>query len=71
MRQASREIAAPGTLGRLELRAEVEAHGTVRHEGDYQYVGVVRGKHAFAPAGDEPVLYLHRDEVVSFKAVRP
>ncbi len=59
------ELADPGTVGRLELRADVNGE-TVEHTGRYVYVGVVRGMHAFAPAG-EPVLFLHRSEVVSFK----
>jgi hypothetical protein len=60
------ELCEPGTCGRLRLRAEVEDE-TVEHTGRYVYVGSVRGLHAFAPAG-EPVLFLHRSEIVSFKA---
>ncbi len=59
------ELAEPGTVGRLELAAEVNGE-TVKHTGRYVYVGVVRGLHAFAPAA-EPVLFLQRSEVVSFK----
>ena len=63
------ELAEPGTLGRLELRAETDEHGTVEHVGAYRYVGLVRGLHAFSPAGEEPVLFLHRSEVVSFRSL--
>jgi hypothetical protein len=64
--QAERgEIAEPGTSGRLELRAEHEGE-TLEHAGDYVYVGVVRGLHAFAPVCGEPILYLHRHQVLSF-----
>lgn len=63
------ELAEPGTLGRLELRADTEEHGTVEHADHYTYVGLVRGFHAFAPAGEAPVLFLDRTEVVSFRAL--
>jgi hypothetical protein len=62
------ELCEPGTCGRLRLKAEV-GDESVEHTGRYVYVGSVRGLHAFAPAG-EPVLFLHRSEVVSFKAGR-
>jgi len=62
------ELCEPGTCGRLRLRAELEDASVVEHTGRYVYVGEVRGLHAFAPADDNPVLYLHRSEVVSFKA---
>lgn len=59
------ELCEPGTCGRLRLKAELETE-TIEHTGRYVYVGSVRGLHAFAPAGD-PVLFLHRSEVLSFK----
>lgn len=60
------ELAEPGTAGHLALRAEHEGE-TLEHEGDYVYVGLVRGLHAFAPAGREPLLYLQRGQVLSFQ----
>lgn len=57
----------PGARGYLCLRANTEDHGLIEHEGDYRYVGVVDGHHAFAPATDEPVVYLTEREVVSFR----
>lgn len=56
----------PGARGYLEICADTE-HGLVEHAGDYVYVGVVGGHHAFAPATEEPVVYLREDEVVSFR----
>lgn len=64
------EVAEPGTRGRLQLRADTDEHGTIEHNGEYLYVGVVRGMHAFAPAAESPLLFLHRDEVVAFRALR-
>jgi opacity protein-like surface antigen len=56
----------PGARGYLELRATLD-DTTWEHAGDYVYVGVVGGHHAFAPATDEPVVYLREDEVLSFR----
>jgi hypothetical protein len=56
----------PGARGYLEMRVDVEDKAWY-HAGDYVYVGVVGGHYAFAPATDEPVVYLREDEVVSFR----
>lgn len=59
-------VEPPGARGYLHLRTEIE-EVIWEHAGDYVYVGVVGGHHAFAPATDEPVVYLREDEVVSFR----
>lgn len=60
-------LTEPGTVGNLELRAETDEHGLVTHAARARYVGVVRGLHAFSLAPDDPVVFLHRSEVVSFR----
>lgn len=65
-RRASTEALQPGARGYLILRAEL-GETTVEHQGDYRYVGVVDGHHAFAPATDDPIVYLTEREVVSFQ----
>lgn len=53
--------------GWLTLRAERDGHGLIEHEGDYRYIGVVDGLHAFAPAVDgQGAVYLQDDEIVEF-----
>lgn len=60
------ELAEPGTTGRLKMRAETDEHGVLEHTGDFVYVGVVRGLHAFAPTHPTPVLFLKRDQITRF-----
>ncbi len=53
--------------GWLTLRAERDGHGLIQHEGDYRYIGLIDGLHAFAPAVDEQgAVYLQDSEIVEF-----